>query len=233
MTTTFHASNNPFSTRYTRPGAIPYLTSFESAHALAQSEALADDLIGKLLKGDGLGAIVGPHGVGKSTLLHVLMERLTRKGFPYRAFAIDDNRHWRTMRSAHEPTFNSLVHSNRSTRRVLVIDGWERLAFWRRRLIAAVSRFRRQMLLVTSHEPCELPTLWVASVDVVLLRAIVERIEPRASRALHDGDLQALLNRRHGNVREILFELYDRFALGQFEGCEAGLDIASTITKRV
>ena len=63
--------SNPFSTRFVRPGAVPYL------FAPGQS---ADGLVRRLAGFGWRGQIIGPHGSGKSTLLAALAEPLARAG---------------------------------------------------------------------------------------------------------------------------------------------------------
>lgn len=57
--------DNPFSSRYIRPGAIPYYPCDGRTPA-----ALADQF---LQQASPMAAIVGPHGSGKSTLLHAMI----------------------------------------------------------------------------------------------------------------------------------------------------------------
>ncbi|MEN1682151.1 MAG: hypothetical protein AAGJ46_21445 [Planctomycetota bacterium] len=57
---------NPFATCWTRPGAMPWI-----GEGGASSDALTTRLVTL-----GGGQIIGPHGVGKSTLLAALAERM-------------------------------------------------------------------------------------------------------------------------------------------------------------
>jgi hypothetical protein len=62
---------NPFATRWTRPGAIPFV--FADGGTML-------DLVARLQANEWRGAIVGPHGSGKSTLLAALVPAIAATG---------------------------------------------------------------------------------------------------------------------------------------------------------
>src|SRR5258707_1037455 len=75
------AASNPFSTRFVRPGAIPYQFP---------ERVTADSLVEQLRSQNCRGAIIGPHGTGKSTLLATLIPAIENAGCKVRSIALHD-----------------------------------------------------------------------------------------------------------------------------------------------
>ncbi|TWT98016.1 hypothetical protein Pla108_21710 [Botrimarina colliarenosi] len=73
--------SNPFSTCWTRPGALDWAPSPSEDVAL---------IVDRLRQADWRGQIVGPHGSGKSTLLHALVEPLRQLGRHPRRYDVTD-----------------------------------------------------------------------------------------------------------------------------------------------
>lgn len=177
---------NPFSTRFVEPAAVPYLFP---------DGVTAADLVRRLAESGDRGQIVGPHGSGKSTLLAALLPHLT-------------GRHVRLNEA--EPTLPADVWEL-PAEHLLVIDGFEQLGYRTRRRL----RYRPGGLLVTAHRPMGLPTLYRTDVPAETAARVVDRLLPPDGRGLLDGyDLVARLRARRGSLREVLFELYDRWEDG-------------------
>ncbi|MEM6459508.1 MAG: hypothetical protein AAF710_08975 [Planctomycetota bacterium] len=143
------------------------------------------------------GAVIGPHGHGKTTL---------------------------TLRLAPDDALRFQVHaddaSNRAELRkavrhfrgVLVIDGYDLLGpidQWR------VGR-RRGPVLVTSHRGTRLPTVAVCRTSPALLHELIGELSPATADRLGETGVSDLFGRHGGNVRDALRELYDRTATGEF-----------------
>jgi hypothetical protein len=178
--------HNPFSSERIRPGALTYLTG--------EGESV-DDLIDRL-EGTGFrGQIVGPHGTGKSTLLAVLAAELARRGKVVHLLEARGSGRIRIPKAG-----------------VLLIDSAERLSRTTQKRLAAISSRDRCGLVVTAHEDMGLPTLARTEVPPGMARRIVtgllERwdVEPPSQAVLTD-----MLQRHGGNMRHVLFELYDWF----------------------
>jgi hypothetical protein len=196
---------NPFSTRHVRPGAIDFL--FEDGDS-------AELVVQRFLANFPAAQIVGPHGSGKSTLLRHILRRCEKIG-------------WRTMlitttRSGRKLSLRRLdyqLHCGPQT--VVAVDGFEQFPFWRR--LALCRRARRDgfRLLVTTHRPMRLPCLYTTKVTQPLAHRIVASILARAGASrgpareappkIDDRQLARLLDLHRGNMREVLFSLYDLY----------------------
>lgn len=184
--------SNPFATRHTRPGALPPLDDRGNPLDIA---ALADRCLGLPAA-----AIEGPHGHGKTTLIARLVEHLGERGVPVEVVR---------MRSAADGgrALLAVVKAGRGT--LVCIDGWERLG----RIAAAVrlaARCRGVRLLVTAHRSTGLPVVMRCATSEGLLRAIVARLPDHGGR-IAAADVTAAFARHGGNLRESLYDLYDRF----------------------
>ena len=182
---------NPFATRYTRPGAIPPLDRHGRPLDLAALIARLDGL--------GAAALVAPHGHGKSTLLLALAAALDAVERPVTMVRV---RGWQDAWAA----CRAVVTAPRRT--AVFIDGWEQLRFLAAPLRAA-ARLLRRTLLVTSHRPTGLPVLRECETTSDLLRAIVARLPDRGG-PVDEADIATAFRRHGGNLRESLYDLYDR-----------------------
>lgn len=188
---------NPFSSRFIRPGAMPYLYPHgESAAGVRR----------RFEESGRRGAILGPHGSGKSALLRDLLTVWRGDAGEVRLIELRDG-----QRGLPAAWPNGLTTSPRV---LIAIDGYEqlgRLARWRLR--SACWR-RGWGLLVTAHDPVGLPTLAQTSSDLKLVRRIVARLlQSSPAATLVPAEALAACYQRHApNVREMLFELYDLIA---------------------
>ena len=182
---------NPFATRYTRPGSLPPL----------DQRGCPLDLAALIARLDGLeaAALEAPHGHGKSTLLLALAAALAAVGRPVRIVRV---RNWRDAWAA----CRAVVGAPRRT--AVFVDGWDLLGVVAAPLRMAAQGMRRT-LLVTSHRPTGLPVLWRCETTPDLLRAIIARLPDHGS-LVDDTDIAESFDRHGGNLRESLFDLYDR-----------------------
>ena len=187
-------AGNPFSTRYTRPGAIAF--RFPPTFS-------AEGLVQRLRAQGWNGAIVGPHGSGKSSLLAVLVPAIRATGKSVLLIELHDGQRRLPIRLQRRGD----LHAGS----VLVIDGFEqlsRLARW------SLDRFRRSRqigLVVTSHRPAGLPELYRTSTSVALAGEIVESLLAGQGRCISPEELAERYHARGGDLRETLFDLYDLY----------------------
>lgn len=140
-------------------------------------------------------AIVGPEGSGKTTLLEDLGQELSQRGF----------------RVIHlRATYDEAAVRGVSRQDAVLLDGAERLGWlgW--------MRFRRRMrnaggLLITSHRPGLLPTLFECTTSTGLLEEIVVELLDSEAESLRRM-VPCLYAQNRGNLRAALRQLYDIYA---------------------
>jgi energy-coupling factor transporter ATP-binding protein EcfA2 len=185
---------NPFSTRFTQPGAIAF--RFSSPDGLA-------GLVSKLEATNGWGQIVGPHGSGKSTLLASLLPALT--GWTVRHVRLDTSHRTLPPDLFDAPDPGSL----------LVIDGFEQLGVLSRFRVKRHCRLHGCGLLVTAHRSVGLPDLHRTNAAAHAADLIAALVPPGGGWALDGFDIAARLRHHRGSLRDVLFELYDRWERGR------------------
>ena len=184
---------NPFATRHTRPGAIAALD-----HAGVPLDIAA--LVNRCLTVPAA-CLEAPHGHGKTTILLALVGQLESRGVPVAVVRL------RTMQDG----WWSLATVLRAVPGTLVcIDGWERVGRLFAVAIRAAARCRRVRLLVTAHRATGLPVVLRCATSPRLLAAVVERLPDHGGR-ITSADIADAYARHGGNLRESLYDLYDRF----------------------
>jgi len=193
MTATFRRPCNPFATRHTRPGRLAPRDSAGDLLDLAVLAARARRL--------GVAALVGPHGSGKSNLLGALARRLAADGLPVETIRI----------RVPSDGLHLLGLVRRAPRgATLCVDGWECLGRVGAALVRWSAATRRVGLLVTCHRPFGVPTLARCETTPALLTRLVADL-PDHGGLVADADIAAAFEARRGDVREALYDLYDRF----------------------
>ena len=190
----FARRSNPFSTRYIRPGAIPFIFADDcdafSLIALWQSHGRR-------------GAVVGPHGSGKSTLLAALAPALEQAG--ERVLRI--NLHDGQRRLPHD-VFDVVKAQEASA---IVVDGYEQLSWLSRRRVIAFCNKNQLGLMVTCHRDVQLPVLFQTAVDASLAERIVGGLIPQIDPEITSDDVRRVCRLHGENLREALFALYDLY----------------------
>ena len=185
---------NPFATRYTRPGALPPL------HTDGMPLDL-DALLTRLESLGGSGAIEGLHGRGKTTTLLALIERASSRGMAVESLRV------RSMRDLPVVCRSMARQSPGST---LFVDGWESLGRLPCLLVRGLARLWGCRLVVTSHGPAGLPRLLECRTSPGLLRTLLARL-PASGDVIGAADVDGAFSGHAGNLREALYDLYDRF----------------------
>lgn len=203
---------NPFRASNLRPGLIPFLF---------HDDTNADKLLKRLNELGGTAEIRGPHGTGKSTLAAMLAAAWKNRGHDVVQY---------TLRQGERrlPLSRTEWIQRRSPNMVLVIDGAEQLRPWTRWLWMSRCRRNGCGLLMTTHHQLGVPTLWVTTATVESARRVIGEIFARERRLAADDaggadvasfdpapcdidEIRNLLRQHKGNLREVLFSLYDRW----------------------
>jgi energy-coupling factor transporter ATP-binding protein EcfA2 len=183
---------NPFCSRFVRPGALPYLFP---------AGASANQLVERLRMTAGWGQIIGPYGTGKSTLLATLVAALKEAQTSTVLVTLHDD----------QSALPETIHAASVAGGILAVDGFEKLSGWRRFWLRRVCRRVGAGLLVTAQADVGLPTLWETEINEPIAWRIIARLTEGQDITMSTNEIKSLLDRHHGNLREVLFELYDHY----------------------
>lgn len=191
--TPFGRPHNPFSTCHTGPEGVEYL--FPPGQSLA---GLSDEIASVGWRAE----LVGPHGVGKSTLLVTLEGEARRRGLPTARFFLNRE----------DPRLPWGWRSRIPRGGVCFLDGSEVLS---RRILGAVDRVSRRRgagLVLTAHQPLGIAPAHEIKTRPEDFARLVHQLHPIAR--MNQTDAAELLAAHHGNAREALWALYDEFEVG-------------------
>jgi hypothetical protein len=185
---------NPFSTRFVRPGAIPF--HFRDGES-------AEQLVENLQQNHWQGEIIGPHGTGKSTLLESLK--------PFIEIAGRSIVHIRL--TAERPSLKAaeLFGGVWNAKTLIIIDGYEQLHIFARCILAARRRISGAGMLITAHEPTGFPPLYQTRADEPIFSDLVELLVRETHSTITRAEAAQALQASNGNVRDALFRLYDLY----------------------
>ena len=191
--------SNPFSTRFIRPGAIPFLfAEGESARALVE----------KLRSHHWQGQITGAHGSGKSTLLAALLPALESAGRKVISLGLHQG----------QRRLPPLDRESITATTQLVIDGFEQLSWWSRWRVRWLCWRRGAGLLVTAHADLGLPTISQTHPSEALAQRVVNALLLADEREIAPADVSRAYAAAGGNLRETLFALYDVYQAKRAQG---------------
>jgi hypothetical protein len=184
---------NPFSTRFIRPGAVPFLFT---------DGQTPPSLVEPLAAGGWWGQIIGPHGSGKSTLLATLLPELEKAGRKVVSIALRQG----------ERRLPPCIHQGFSPQTQMVIDGYEQLSWWSRWRLQSICRRKCAGLLITAHSDSGLPTIYRTESSEALAQAVVAQVLSGRFTQITAADISAAYRAAGGSTRETLFKLYDVYA---------------------
>lgn len=184
---------NPFCSKRIRPGAIPfYFPEGESVETLLQ----------RLEGNQWNGEIIGPHGTGKSTLLAAILPALQERKKVVHLELQDGVRALPLLYEEYE-----LMDSET----VMAIDGYEQLSYWSRRRLRKRSRTQGFGIVVIAHVSYDYPLLYQTASELSTARMLVRRLLENTIVQIPDSMVEERFHQYHGNVREMLFSLYDDY----------------------
>jgi len=194
MTHDIIVKENPFCTRRIRPGALPYL------FAPGQNAKL---LVGHLQENHWWGEIIGPHGSGKSSLLSAIIPAIEQTGKTTLLIELHDGQRQLPLDLANDCRLVPPV--------VVIVDGYEQLSRWNRGRLKRCCRSRGLGLLVTAHRSVGLPQIFQTMPSVNLAEQIVEQLLGNRESPIDTDSIRQCYARHSGNLREMLFDLYDLY----------------------
>lgn len=176
------ARDNPFASE--RVTALPFVAEAGIATLWQRLEALHWH-----------GAIVGPCGTGKTTLLEATAHHLAGREFRVAQWRLDTR-----TRCLPRPCW----HGAPGPEDALLVDGIEQLSLWEWNRLLWHAR-RVGAFIVTSHRPTSLP-LWLrTATSPALLQQLVRDL----GETLSNAEAEALWQQHGGNLRLALWQLYD------------------------
>jgi energy-coupling factor transporter ATP-binding protein EcfA2 len=185
---------NPFCTRRIRPGSLPYLFSPDSSW---------EAILSRLRNAGSHGEIIGPHGSGKSTLLAGLIPLLEAEDWHTHRIDLHDGERRLPVDLRKIPT--------NEKRFVLIVDGYEQLSRLSRFQVKWHCRRHGWGLIVTAHSPTGLPELFSTEASLEQANRVVGELLKNSEYTISPKAISECYVRCQGNLREMLFELYDRF----------------------
>lgn len=195
MTSAVHAATprNPFATRHTRPGCLvprdPAGEPLDVVALAARARRLRT------------AAIEGPHGAGKTNLLHALARHLAGADLLGGTVRVRSRRDGLAV-------VRAALRARPGT--TVCVDGWEALGRAGAVVVRRLAACRRVGLVVTCHRSAGLPALVRCTTTPALLARLVADL-PGHGGLIDASDVREAFAARCGNVREALYDLYDRF----------------------
>ena len=183
--------SNPFCTHWITPSSCEFNQRFngEIQHVMQT-----------MLDFGCRGQIMGPHGVGKSTLMHRICKQLKMEGLNPVQMNLD---------------FQLVGNSNKKLlvkNCIWVIDRFESLT--RRQQSRVIKHTKRQRigLLVTAHRQLSLPVVARLSPNLDHAIAVVRNLQSRFGKVyLSDDDVRRLWPECQNDLRELLMACYDKW----------------------
>lgn len=164
-----------------------------------------DAIMSKLRGMDFRGAITGPHGHGKTTLMENIMKRLSDENQPVK--------HLRLNLTLKNQRLVWLFSHKLNSDDVVLLDGADLLnpLAW---IIFKLRVRHTKGLIITTHRDGLLPTLHACTTSCELQWELISSLAPDHQHKLKAFS-KALFEKHKGNIRSSLRELYDQWAEGR------------------
>ncbi|MEX2170114.1 MAG: hypothetical protein WD851_12455 [Pirellulales bacterium] len=186
---------NPFASHRTRPGVLEFCFP---------AGVSAESLVNQLSRHHWRGQIVGPHGVGKSTLIAALLPELHRREICTRAVALHDGQRRLPV--------GFLKSHNLGGKLVFIVDGYEQLSYLERLKLSWHCWLCGRGLLITTHSPAvRLMTLLTPVPSAALMTHLMHKLQGGSEPLVNDHAASVSFFRHGGNLREVWFDLYDQY----------------------
>lgn len=183
-------ATNPFAAARFAPGVVPWMTDGSDAIAALFARSTASR---------GEHQVLGAHGTGKSTLLVHLESHARRAGASVVRF-----------RGSHGVPLGELLALRRARGpRLLLVDEAEELSALLLRAVRVAARLASASLVVTAHRDLGLTTLVHRRVDAHAARRVALHVAGDRARVPTLESFETRITHHRGNLREVLFELYD------------------------
>ena len=164
------------------------------------------------------GAIVGPKGHGKSTLLQDLKQKIQAgispelATLPVSLLKLTEQRRKFCQSQIEELSVTAQQNG------IVMLDGAEQLSFWNWRKFQAIIQ-PCKAAIITTHRPQRMRTVWRCRTTVKLLERILHKLlqEYNFSHPVLLNSCEKLFHKHRGNIRECLREYYDLWAHQQFD----------------
>ncbi|MCD0462810.1 hypothetical protein U8335_02445 [Roseiconus lacunae] len=209
--------SNPFSTSFIAPSKVRYRFNHGVSGGNPQTVEMHLEGLLATLRKTRRGLILGPHGTGKSTLLHTFLPKLQRS-YPMVAFHQINN----------DPSIGwigRMKERSRASGRIrkelaelpreglLIVDGWEQLYRVSRLRILKTAAAKKITILATSHQRM---TGWSTIHETKPTSKLIQSLAgdlladtPYEIRKLVDRYLKQCRVTPKTNVRDLWFEMYD------------------------
>ncbi len=185
---------NPFATRFIKPDAAEYLFPPEFS---------AQSLLAKLAENQHWGEIVAPHGSGKSTLLATLTKHLKESGRNVDRYTLTSDKD--------APGWTRKEIQTWSVNTQVIVDGYEQLSWWNAMRLQRLVKQAQAGLLVTAHQRGSFPLLVDLTPNLSMAQTIVKHLLHADHSIITPADVTQAYESNKGNLREMLFRLYDIF----------------------
>ena len=186
---------NPFASHRTRPGALEFCFPVGVS---------AESLVKQLSRHRWRGQIVGPHGVGKSTLISALLPEMHRREICTRRIALHDGQRRLPV--------GFLKSQKLGGKLVFIVDGYEQLSFGERLKLSWHCWLRSRGLLISTHSPAvRLTTLLTLVPSAALMTHLMHKLQGGSEPPVSIDAATVSFSRHGGNLREVWFDLYDQY----------------------